>query len=473
MLSQKRSERAYLLAMLDACLLWIAFLAAFWIRLVAPELLWNRSAPIDFAAHFWAILVAIPLHAFFASAAGLYASERPFSYNRLVVAVTKNFIFLGSVLGLAIFLFQTKSFSRSVFFLFIGIGFVFVAGGRLLLKVASRRREERLRDVRTVLIVGLNADARDVQQKLESHPEYALRVVGYLSGPGEQPVESETAPVLGTLDDLREIVDREVVDEVVFAIPFSKLLDCEQQIAWCEETGMTVHLKVDFVRTLLSKTYPSDFEGTPMLTLASTPRDPISLSMKRALDIVVSSLALFVLTPLFAVCSLLVAVTSPGPILFKQKRVGLNGRTFTLYKFRSMYKRAEEHKAELAAFNEMSGPVFKIRNDPRVTPMGRWLRRFSLDELPQLWNVFVGDLSLVGPRPPTPDEVQQYERWQRRRLSVKPGVTCLWQVSGRNNIDFEDWMKLDLEYIDSWSLRLDLKILLRTIPAVISARGSR
>jgi exopolysaccharide biosynthesis polyprenyl glycosylphosphotransferase len=473
LLNQKMRERAYLLALLDACLLWIAFLTAFWIRLMLPELIWNRAAPIDFASHVWAVLVAIPLYALFAGPAGLYSGLETISYRRLFVSIARVFVYVGLIIGLAIFLLQTKSFSRTFFFLFIGIGFTFCASSKLFLKAFARRMGERPADIRNVLIVGVNPDAREVQSKLESNPLYGLKVAGYLTGPGETADGAGSAPVLGTLSELRRIVGERVIDEVVFALPFSKLLDCEEQIAWCEEIGTTVHLKVDFVRSLLSKMYPSDLEGTPMLTLASTPRDPVSLAVKRALDIVVSGVALVVLSPVIVGGAVLVALTSRGPVLFRQNRIGLNGRLFTLYKFRSMRSDAEARKHELAAFNEMSGPVFKMKNDPRVTFVGRWLRRFSVDELPQLWNVLVGDLSLVGPRPPTPDEVERYERWQRRRLSVKPGVTCLWQVSGRNEIDFEDWMKLDLQYIDSWSLKLDLKILLRTIPAVLSARGSR
>jgi len=172
------------------------------------------------------------------------------------------------------------------------------------------------------------------------------------------------------------------------------------------------------------------------------------------------------------VTAALIKGTSRGTVLFRQTRVGLNGRKFTLFKFRSMYHDAEARKAALEDRNEMSGPVFKIRYDPRITPVGKWIRRFSIDELPQLWNVLRGDMSLVGPRPPIPEEVRKYERWQRRRLSMKPGITCLWQVSVRNGIDFEDWMKLDLAYIDTWSLRLDALILLRTVPVVLTARGA-
>jgi exopolysaccharide biosynthesis polyprenyl glycosylphosphotransferase len=218
--------------------------------------------------------------------------------------------------------------------------------------------------------------------------------------------------------------------------------------------------------------YPTDLDGTPMLTVSATPRQPVALLLKRLTDLAGAACALVVLSPVYVVAAVLVKATSPGPILFTQQRVGLNGRTFRLYKFRSMYKDAEARRSALADRNEMTGPVFKIKDDPRVTPVGKWMRRFSIDEIPQFWNVLAGDMSLVGPRPPIPSEVKQYERWQRRRLSMKPGITCLWQVSGRNAIDFDNWMKLDLAYIDTWSLRLDVQILLRTVPVVLTARGA-
>jgi exopolysaccharide biosynthesis polyprenyl glycosylphosphotransferase len=224
---------------------------------------------------------------------------------------------------------------------------------------------------------------------------------------------------------------------------------------------------------MLSRTFVGEFEGTPMLTLESTPSDPIPLALKRALDVAGALVGLVLLSPVFLAAALAVRLSSPGPVLYRQDRVGLNGRVFKILKFRSMYADADRRLAELRAHNEMDGPVFKMANDPRMTPVGRWLRRYSLDELPQLWNVLVGEMSLVGPRPPIPDEVQAYERWQRRRLSMKSGITCLWQVEGRNDIDFETWMKLDMEYIDNWSLALDMKILLKTIPVVLLARGAR
>jgi exopolysaccharide biosynthesis polyprenyl glycosylphosphotransferase len=214
-------------------------------------------------------------------------------------------------------------------------------------------------------------------------------------------------------------------------------------------------------------------DGIPMLAFVRTPTDVVALALKRAFDIVASALALAVLSPVLAAVAVAVKLESPGPVLFGQRRVGRNGRAFRMLKFRSMYVDAEARLDALRAQNEMSGPVFKMRNDPRVTRLGRFLRRSSLDELPQFWNVLKGEMSVVGPRPPVPSEVHEYKRWQRRRLSVRPGITCIWQISGRSNVDFDRWMELDLQYIDSWSLAGDIAICLKTIPAVLSARGAR
>ena len=218
----------------------------------------------------------------------------------------------------------------------------------------------------------------------------------------------------------------------------------------------------------------SDFHGVPLLTFESAPTNEWQLAAKRLFDLFLSLMLLIMLSPIFLFVAVAIKFTSKGPVLFRQQRCGLNGRRFRFYKFRTMTEGAEEKLSELIAHNEMSGPVFKMENDPRVTPVGRFLRRFSLDELPQLWNVFLGQMSFVGPRPPLPKEVNRYDNWQRRRLSMKPGLTCLWQVRGRNRIsDFNEWMKLDLEYIDNWSLWLDLELFFKTIPAVLLAKGAK
>ncbi len=231
----------------------------------------------------------------------------------------------------------------------------------------------------------------------------------------------------------------------------------------------------EFFRTEISRTTLDDFYGRPVLVFRATPDQPVQLLLKRVVDVVGALVLLTVLAiPLLGV-ALLIRLTSPGPVLFRQQRAGLNGRPFTMYKFRSMVTNAEQLKHELEQLNEMSGPVFKLTNDPRVTPIGRFLRRYSIDELPQLINVLRGEMSLVGPRPLPLDEVARFDDVaHRRRLSVKPGLTCLWQISGRSELrDFKEWVRLDLEYIDHWSLWLDFKILLRTIPVVLTAKGAK
>jgi len=260
---------------------------------------------------------------------------------------------------------------------------------------------------------------------------------------------------------------------VIFTDVVEVLPQVEEMVLACAEQGVRTTIAADLFSLGLVKSGMSYFGGMPLIHFQTPPGDSWELGAKRIIDIVISGLALIVLAPLMACLAIGVSRT-PGPILFKQTRVGLNGRLFSMFKFRSMFDGSEVISEDLKSRNEMSGPVFKLTNDPRVTPFGRFLRRFSLDELPQLWNVFIGEMSLVGPRPPIPGEVSMYERRSRRRLSMRPGLTCTWQVSGRNDIrDFESWVKLDLEYIDNWSLTGDLLLLLRTIPAVLIGTGAK
>jgi exopolysaccharide biosynthesis polyprenyl glycosylphosphotransferase len=276
------------------------------------------------------------------------------------------------------------------------------------------------------------------------------------------------------VQDLPEIVAKLPVDEVILAVDRGELDQLEDVFLFCEEVGVKTRLILDFFPHVLARVELEELDGTPLLTFTTTPGNEVALVVKRTLDVVLSALlGVLALVPL-AISALLIKLTSSGPVLFRQTRCGLNGRPFTLLKLRTMVADAESRLAEVAHLNEHDGPVFKAANDPRVTLVGRLFRRFSLDELPQLWNVFKGEMSLVGPRPPLPEELARYQRWHRRRLSMKPGVTGLWQVSGRNEIaDFEEWMALDLAYIDNWSLSLDMKILARTVPAVLTGRGAR
>jgi exopolysaccharide biosynthesis polyprenyl glycosylphosphotransferase len=278
--------------------------------------------------------------------------------------------------------------------------------------------------------------------------------------------------VIGMLENLPEILKGYSVDEVVFVVPRSKLDLIERSLYVCETQGVRATLSIDFFELKLAKAHPTELEGIPLITFETTVAEEWQLFVKRAFDIIASGAGIIVLSPLLLIVAILVKITSPGPIFFMQKRIGLNGRRFILYKFRSMYKGAHKKQSDVASMNIMQGPVFKVINDPRITPLGKLLRRSSIDELPQLINVFIGHMSLVGPRALPAYEVAKLEPWQRRRLSMRPGITCLWQISGRSSLSFDEWMKLDLQYIDQWSLTLDFKILLKTIPAVLFARGA-
>jgi exopolysaccharide biosynthesis polyprenyl glycosylphosphotransferase len=276
---------------------------------------------------------------------------------------------------------------------------------------------------------------------------------------------------LHPLESLPKLLERDVIDEVIFAVDSRRLTEMEEVLLLCDQEGVRTRVAVDVFPHVNSDVYLDRLEHVPLLTFAAAPHDEVLLFIKRVTDVGLAVLGLATLLPLMAVTALLIRTTSPGPVIFRQVRCGLNGRRFVFYKFRSMVSNAEQLKEALRHLNTRE-VVFKIPNDPRLTGLGRYLRRYSIDEWPQLWNVLKGDMSLVGPRPAVPEEVEQYKRWQRRRLRMRPGLTCLWALEGRDHLDFDTWMKKDMEYIDNWSLALDWKILLRTIPRVLSGRGA-
>lgn len=362
--------------------------------------------------------------------------------------------------------------------LLVGFGFliaaVLIAVEKILLMLFLRRLRSMGFNYRNILIVGTGKKLKHFIEQVQEHSEWGLKIIGLIGDdPGGRGHEMYGYPVLGVLDDIPELISRHVVDDILFIVPHSWLNKIQEAMRFCEAVGVRISLAVDYFELQIAKARYYDFNGFPILTFESAPNRVWHLLFKRIFDIAISLFVLVFCSPLFLFIGILVAASSRGPIFFKQQRVGLNGRIFSIYKFRTMVVGAEQKLEELRSKNKMKGPVFKMTNDPRITFIGKFLRKWSLDELPQFWNVLLGQMSLVGPRPPLPSEVLYYDAWHRRRLSMRPGITCLWQVSGRNKItDFDRWMKLDLEYIDTWSLWLDFKILLKTIPAVLMRVGA-
>jgi exopolysaccharide biosynthesis polyprenyl glycosylphosphotransferase len=328
------------------------------------------------------------------------------------------------------------------------------------------------RQVEQVLVVGVGSLGRITHREIRDRTK-RRNVIGYLRFDDEEATSRLGAPVFGTIGDLEKALCERVVDEIYFASGAPHhATDLQTAIRTCERFGVPFALPICGFRMARARPACAKAVRDGYVHYLSVPCKPLQAGVKRLSDIVLSAAGIVVLAPLLGAVALLVKLTSRGPILFRQERVGQYGRRFHMLKFRSMVKEAEALKSALLQQNEQSGPVFKMQRDPRVTRLGRFMRRYSIDELPQLLNVLRGDMSIVGPRPPLASEVSRYQSWQRRRLSVRPGLTCLWQVSGRNHISFEQWMLLDMRYIDHWSLAQDLGLILRTAPAVLTGRGA-
>ncbi|MEP7360063.1 MAG: sugar transferase [Chloroflexota bacterium] len=322
---------------------------------------------------------------------------------------------------------------------------------------------------RFVLMVGANPGAQDFADRIERHGDLGLQVIGHLDA-GDATADL-TRPVIARLDDIERVLHEQVVDEVAICLPVERWDMVEPVTRLCAGEGRAVRIPGDGRGPLVAGARTEDFDGLTVSSLVYGPDRAVALFLKRAADAILAGTFLVVLSPLFALLALQIRWRDGGPVLFRQTRVGLNGRRFTLLKLRTMLPDAELRRGDVEHLNEVRGSAFKLTNDPRLTRSGPLLRRTGLDELPQLWNVVRGDMSLVGPRPPLPDEVEAYDVWHRRRLSMKPGITGLWQVSARREAEFDRWVALDLEYIDRWSLWLDLKILLRSVPAILAQEG--
>jgi len=469
MLTRRRTLSGLALTVSELAITAGAFFLAAWIRAsVAVE----PGKPFFLRDNLWLLWVVGPVWAVLLWRWGAHRAQRT---QQPGVELWK--VIQAVVVGMAVVVAATvaRKFdpSRGFLILFAGLDFVLLALFRLASVSVARHQRKRGYDRMYVLVAGTGRSARRHMEELRAHPEWGLEVRGVVSEAPRLAIdEVGGARVLGSIGDLPLLLRKEIVDEVHFAVSRRTLERLDEAVRVCDEMGVTVRVAMGFLGPLNSRPSLEHVGGAPFLTLSSAPRDGAALLLKRVFDVAVSGVALVAASPVLILAALAIKLTSPGPAIFRQKRSGMNGRVFTLYKFRTMVANAEALKQGLETRNEMDGPVFKIKDDPRVTKVGGVLRKLSIDELPQLWNVLRGDMSIVGPRPPIPTEVEKYERWQRRRLSMRPGITCIWQVSGRNDVDFRRWMEMDLEYIDNWSLALDLKIILKTIPAVLISRGA-
>lgn len=409
---------------------------------------------------------------------GLYGSKRLTTRTAEVLDVLKATSLGALVLMLVSFVLRFRMVTPGFVAIFWLISTSLAVLSRLAIRTYLRQLRVHGRNLRNLLIVGSNGRAIEFARTVQSKPELGYRVLGFADDEwaGAEEIRKTEWPLVCSLQEVREFLRRSVVDEVVIAVPLRSLHDHASGIAaTCEQQGIILRVLSDlFNRTRNPVT--ERFEDPMLITHSSGVEEGWPTVIKRVLDFSLSLLLLVAIAPVLLVTAVLIRLTSPGPVFFAQKRIGLNKRSFTIYKFRTMVVDAEKRLQDIEHLNEATGPVFKIKNDPRLTPIGAFLRKTSIDELPQLFNVLSGDMSLVGPRPLQLRDYELFteagEDWQRCRFSVRPGITCLWQVNGRSSLPFHKWMELDLQYVRNWSLWLDLQILAKTVPAVLRGSGA-
>lgn len=410
------------------------------------------------------------------SVMGFYRSKRLAPAWSQIPVLLKGSVAATAILAVLASVFHVQSVTYIVLLRFFAATLCALIVSRISLRRALTFARRRGRNLRQVVVVGTNARAVEFADSVLSRPELGYRLAGFVDNEwvGPRPRQEPCAGLISNLPGFRQYLRSHVVDEVVIALPIKSFYEEEATLLHiCREHGVIARVLTDLFNSPVSKLDDNEIGNAPVVTFSSVSLDGIRLGVKRILDIIGSGVLLILCSPIMMIALVLIKLDSEGPAIFTQERIGLNKRRFRIYKFRTMVANAHTFQSQLESRNEADGPVFKIRRDPRVTRVGRLLRKTSVDELPQLLNVLRGEMSLVGPRPlPVRDYTGFNHDWQRRRFSVRPGITCLWQVSGRSSISFDQWMQLDMEYIDSWSLWLDMKILARTIPAVVRGTGA-
>ena len=469
MLGKRRTMWALRLLVADGGVLVASFLAAYALRVLLNHPLPRNVGPLPY--YLWLLGLIVPVWTGLLAGLGGYGlgwttRSRPW----LVARVSAIGLLL---LTAALFFVQESEINRSLLLLFAGVSAVGLGAEReLVLAWLRRRRGERWSHV--ALVVGTDERAARLIAALRRYPEAGWLVRGCLSVDPAEAVRSVAGvPIIGTLQDLPDLLQGGgVVDEVFFAVAADRLDRLTDALEACENLGVDARVLVDLYRPAHAHPFVEELFTLPFYGVSPALTRQGVLAVKRAFDIVGAVLLLLLVSPLLVALALLIRVSSRGPIIFRQERSGFHGRAFRMYKFRTMFAGAEQRRSEILHLNEMDGPVFKASDDPRRTRLGRFLRRFSLDELPQLVNIVKGEMSLVGPRPLPLYEASRIKGAQRRRLAMRPGMTGLWQISGRSMVDFDEWMRMDLEYVDRWSLALDLRILLATIPVVLRGTGA-
>lgn len=462
---------------MDVVAIVAAFHAAYWIRdLLLPSVMpgWFPEGLFDLGVYAWILAIILPTWLGLFGSFRLYHPSRMATFRRISTDLAPA-IAIGLILFMGLtYILKVQDISRSFVLVFGACTFIAANGGRLILRARLRRNGLSDYTLNNVVVVGTGEKAQEFASLIERNRKWGFRLIGMVAENrfGQYAKYAGSYRVVGNLDDLERICQSHVVDEVIFVVPGKILSEMEDLFLLCEELGVNARIAVGIFPHLVARATLEEFHNIPLLTFTTKPTDWLALMVKRGADLLIAWPALILGMPLWILIGLMIKMDSKGPVLFCQERCGLNSRRFTMYKFRSMVCDAEARIHEVMGGNELAGPVFKMRNDPRITRIGKLLRRISFDEIPQLLNVIRGDMSIVGPRPALPSEVDKYERWQRRRLSMKPGLTCIWVVRGRNSIPFEKWMQLDLEYIDNWSLRLDVHILMKTVPMVLTGRGA-
>ena len=464
---------------LDICFTIIAFVSAYYIKLsLLPE---SIRGLITTPNYYLVLLIIIIIWPITFNYLKVYTSFRTQSMNQIVLKIFKSVLLGLIILSFIMYLLKITDVSRMMMFIFfINNVTLLILSKSIIYKMLKNMREKGY-NTQNILIIGGRDRAKEVINTINKHSSAGYRILGCL-GLYEFEIGKfvkNGTTYIGTIDQLEKILLNQVIDQIIFALPLNLIKNAEKYIRIAEELGVSVRIMPDWNLHKLSyspgiaRLQIEEFLDMPTMCLSTTPAGNGELQLKNMLDLFGATILITLLLPIFGSISIFIKLFSNGPVLFTQERCGLNGRRFCVYKFRTMVNDAEQIRKNLYTMNEVDGPAFKIEKDPRIIPyIGTFLRKTGFDELPQLFNVIRGEMSLVGPRPPIPAEVKKYDLWQRRRLSMKPGITCLWQCSKkRYDISFKEWMSLDLNYIDTWSLKLDIKILLKTALVVFTGQG--